>query len=94
MENAGLSLLLRASVIPLALRRPSEGAMYHLTVFNVDAGGRPIDIVKMGAAYSSAPGALADAARLRLGTHFRIKTDGGRVVLEDSLPALGEVVAA
>jgi hypothetical protein len=68
--------------------------MYHLTVFNVDAGGRAIDIVKVSAAYLSAPEALADAARLRLGTHFRITTHGGQVILEDSLPALGEVVAA
>ena len=46
------------------------------------------------APYNSAPEALADAARLRLGTHFRITSYGGQMVLEDSLPALGEVVAA
>jgi len=68
--------------------------MYHLRVFNVDAGGRPIDIVQVGGSYDSAPDALAAAARLRLGTHFRITSQGGRIVLEDSLPALSEVVAA
>ena len=68
--------------------------MYHLRLFNVDTDGRPIDIVRMGGSYQSAPEALADAARLRLGTHFRITSYGGRVILEDCLPALGEVVAA
>ena len=29
-----------------------------------------------------------------LGTHFRITSYGGQIVLEDSLPALSEVVAA
>jgi len=44
--------------------------MYHLRIFNVDAGGRPIGIVQIGESYNSAPEALADAARLRARNTF------------------------
>jgi len=68
--------------------------MYRLQFFDVDTRGRRTGVVHMGGPYESAPKALADAARLRLGTHFRIAIEGGHIILEDSLPAMGDVIAA
>jgi hypothetical protein len=61
--------------------------MYYLQMFNVDEHGQPVDLVQMGNEYLSPGSAVAAAQSLRLGTRFRVTSEGGSLVLEDSVPA-------
>ena len=72
----------------------SGDTMFHLQLFNVDARGRQVGLVHVGNPYPFASEAIADAGRLRLGTHFRITDEVNQLILEDRLLAFSEAVAA
>ena len=58
--------------------------VYWLETFNVALDGRRTEVSIVGQSFSCVSVAIADAYKLRQGTHYRISW-GGQIVLEDSL---------
>ena len=68
--------------------------MFYLQLFNIDERGRRSDIVHIGGPFESAADAMREAAKLQLGTHLRITSEGGHTVLEDRRMEISEAYAA
>jgi hypothetical protein len=75
-------------------RWSSEATLFHLQLFDVDARGQPINVVRGHEVYEANSLAVAEGHRQRLGTHFRIVDECGQAVFEDSLIARVEAVGA